>query len=304
MLAMGGQRLAMISAETSEFQLLDDSGRKCTAQPFKKTYGNMAISANGNIFAAVLDDRTGVEIWDAESDKFLPLYSLPPFTRNDPSIHVCSIGLSANGERLIIGLTNSTAMVWESRTGRLLKELKREEIDLRSRTGVAISRDGEQFAWTRLDKEKNVSVYTEKMHLAVPDKLQSYMNPPPELAFSPNGKRLAAVGFWLGAFWDVTTGTCLMTFNHADWPIWVLDTSFINFDFTVGTDLPEHKECEDYLTKYYVSPDGAWVMRNREKLLWILPEYRPRGAVVSGSKIVIERISGPPFVMQLLDDEL
>ncbi|KAL6693367.1 WD40-repeat-containing domain protein [Trichoderma pleuroticola] len=303
MLAMGGQRLAMISAETSEFQLLDDdSGRKCAAQPFKKTYGNMAISANGNIFAAVLDDRTGVEIWDAESDKFLPLYSFPPFTRNDPSI--CSIALSANGERLIIGLTNSTAKVWESRTGRLLKELKGEEIDSTSRTGVAISRDGEQFAWTRLDKEKNVSVYTEKMHLAVPDKLQPYMNPSPELAFSPNGKRLAAVGFWRGAFWDVTTGTCLMTFNHADWLIWVLDTSFINFDFTVGTDLPEHKECEDYLTKDYVSPDGFWVMRNREKLLWILPEYRPRGAVVSGSKIVIERISGPPFVMQLLDDEL
>ncbi|PKK43451.1 hypothetical protein CI102_12352 [Trichoderma harzianum] len=202
-MATGGQRLATISAETSGIQLLDDSGRECITQPFKKAYNNIAISANGSIFAAVSRDRTGIEIWDAESEKFL--LSQTSVSESDL---ISSIALSANGERFIIGLKNGTAEVWESRTGRLLKELKQGRIHSQGLARVAISCDGEQFAWTR---------------------------------------------------------------------------------------------CGD---GYYISPDGAWIMRNREKLLWILPEYRPRDAIVSGSKFAIERASGPPIVIKLSDEGL
>ncbi|KAF3067523.1 hypothetical protein CFAM422_008521 [Trichoderma lentiforme] len=293
----GGERLAMISGETSEIQLLNDSGSKCIAQPFKKAYNNLAISANGSIFAAVSDDRARIEIWDAESEKFLPSHTGTFAT-------IYSIALSANGERIIIGLEDSIAEVWESRTGRLLKELKQKHIYLGGRIDVAISCDGEQFAWTGADDYHNTHFYTEKLHLTVPDEFQHYLNGAPKLAFSPNGKRLAAVGYWQGAFWDVATGTCLRTFHQADMWSWSLDTSFINFDFTADVDSPEYKECEDYLTDYYITPDGAWIVRNREKLLWILPEYRPRAAILFGSKIVIERASGPPFVINILDEDL
>ncbi|KAH0523104.1 hypothetical protein TsFJ059_008155 [Trichoderma semiorbis] len=61
---------------------------------------------------------------------------------------------------------------------------------------------------------------------------------------------------------------------------------------------------KDCLRKYYISPDGAWIMRNHEKLLWILPEYRPKAAIASGSKIAIERVSGPPFVIKISDEDL
>lgn len=302
MMFKGGQRLGMISAETSEIQLLDDSGSKCITQPFEKAYNNMAISANGSIFAAVSDDRTRVEIWDAESETFLPSHKVPHFSPNDPSI--CSIALSANGERFIIGLTTSRAEVWESRTGRLLKELQQEQIYWCLRTDIAISFDGEQFAWTGHDNDFNTHFYTEKLRLTVPDEFQHCLNSAPELAFSPNGKRLAAVNYWRGAFWDVATGACLKTFNQTYLPSFSLDTSFINFDFAADVDSPEYKECKDYLTDYYISPDGAWIMRHHEKLPWLLPEYRPRQAIAFGSKLVIERASGPPFIIELSDEGL
>lgn len=287
----------MISSLTTEIQLLDDSGSKCIAQPFKRAYKNIAISANGSIFAAVTKDRMGIEIWDAESEKFLP-------SRTGASGAIYSIALSATGERFIIGLDDSTAEVWESRTGRLLKRLKQERIYYKDCTDIAISCDGEQFAWTGHDDDRNTHFYTEKSHLIVPDEFQHYLNSGSKLAFSPNGKRLVAVRNWRGAFWDVATGTCLRRFNHADRSTWLLDTSFINFDFSIAVDSQEYKECEDYLAKYYITPDGAWIMRHGEKLLWILPEYRPKDAIAFGSKIVIQRASGPPFIIELLDEGL
>ncbi|KAK4076939.1 uncharacterized protein Triagg1_3906 [Trichoderma aggressivum f. europaeum] len=295
----GGQRLAMISTGTSRIQLLDDSGNKCITQPFKKAYSKIAISANGSIFAAVSDDRKRIEIWDAESEKFLPSCNLP-LDPNHPSI--CSIALSANGQRFIIGLTTLRVEVWESRTGRLLKELQQEQIYRCLPTDVAISSDGEQFAWTGHDDDYSMRFYTEKLHLTLPDEF--YFIPTPELAFSPNGKRLAAVRSWRGAFWDVATGACLRTFNQAYPPSWSLDTSFINFDFTMGVELPESKNWKDCLTKYHISPDGAWIMRNREKLLWILPEYRPKQVFAFGSKLVIGRASGLPFAIKISDEDL
>ncbi|KAJ4857850.1 WD domain, g-beta repeat domain-containing protein [Trichoderma breve] len=210
------QRLAMISAETSEIQLLDDSGSKWVAQPFKNAYANVAISANGNIFGAVLDDRTGIEIWDSESGNLLPAH-------NRSSLYIRSIAFSANGDEM----------------------------------------------------KHNPDVYTEEFHLSVPHELQHYF---------AGGKE------------------CLFE-NERLWH-WPLNTSFINFDFAVGTDLPEPKPWEDCLAKYYISLDGVWIMRHREKLLWILPEYRPKGAITSGSKIAIERVSGHPYVIELLDEDL
>ncbi|KAK0757130.1 hypothetical protein N5P37_010659 [Trichoderma harzianum] len=298
-MATGGQRLATISAETSGIQLLDDSGRECITQPFKKAYNNIAISANGSIFAAVSRDRTGIEIWDAESEKFL--LSQTSVSESDL---ISSIALSANGERFIIGLKNGTAEVWESRTGRLLKELKQGRIHSQGLARVAISCDGEQFAWTRCGDGVKRSFYTEKLHLSIPRECQDQFKWRIRLAFSPNGKRLAAVSDWRGAFWDVATGTCLRAFKHAYTSTWLLDTSFINFDFSTAVKSQEFKKCKDYLTEYYISPDGAWIMRNREKLLWILPEYRPRDAIVSGSKFAIERASGPPIVIKLSDEGL
>ncbi|KAL7956799.1 hypothetical protein V8C34DRAFT_325818 [Trichoderma compactum] len=296
-MATGGQRLATISAKTSGIQLLDDSGSKCDTQPFEKDYNHIAISANGNIFAAVSDDGRDIEIWDAESKKLLPLHS-------DASGSICSIALSGNGERFMIGLTNSTAEVWESRTGRRLKRFGHQRGRLYSPTDIAISCDGEQFVWAGYDGEVNKSLYTEKLRLTVPHEFQRSLNRAPRLAFSPNGKRLAAVRDWKGAFWDVAAGTCLRTFSHADMASWSLDTSFINFDFTADVELAKSKDWKDCLTKYHITPDGAWIMRNREKLLWILPEYRPKDAIVSGSAIAIERVSGPPFVIGFSDEDL
>lgn len=323
-MATGGQRLATISAETSGIQIWDDTGNKCIAQPFRGAYDNIAISANGSIFAAVSYDKSDVEIWDAESEKFLPSHT-------GASSSICSIALSANGERFIIGLSDSAAEVWESHTGRLLKQLKHEQ-NLHLNINVAISCDGQQFAWTALDNHDKTSVYTERLRLRFPGEFQSVLNISQKIAFSENGKRLTSVSAGVaGAVWDVATGTCLRTFDQTNRWTWSLNTSFVNFDITVDVDSPEYTEYEDYLTeydispdgvwlvrnheklvkswkdcltKYYISPDGAWIMRDHEKLLWILPEYRPKAAIVSGSKIAIERVSGTPFVIKISDEDL
>ncbi|KAL7907086.1 hypothetical protein GGI35DRAFT_487487 [Trichoderma velutinum] len=306
-MVMGGQRLATLIGKTLKIQLLDDSRSKCITKSFKEDPGLIAISANGNILAVALYARSRIELWDAESGNYmyLPGHYYPS---------TWSIALSANGERLIVGM-GYKVKVWESRTGRLLKEWKSRQLRRYYSIKTAISFDGEQIAWTESEARKDeIRIYIGNLRAGTdtPREFRSTFDSE-HICFSQNGKRLATVDSrWEGAIWDVATGACLREFNRgytSPIPTWNLTPSFINFDFTVDIESPgcnegAYERWEDYLTKYHISLDGAWVMRNREKLLWILPEYRPGSATISGSNIAIARVSGHPFVIGLSDEGL
>lgn len=314
-MAMDDERFATLSLGSGNLQVWDHFGSKCITQPLKKKYCQVAISANGGIVAAVLKDKdgdgTGVEIWDVESGDLSTVHS-----RN---YRIRSIALSANGERFIIGFFQGMVEIWESRTGQLLQERQDKQSRWMSSTGTAIfsaetvlspaktaiSSDGEQIAWTR-ESSMPERIHTENLDTGALREFQFDNHRVHSLAFSQNGKRLAAISWkWEGAIWDVATGVCLRKFRRGaeqPKPMWDLDTSFLNLDFTEAVDSPVLEESENCLTKYYISPDGAWVMKHGKKLLWILPEYRPGNAAASGSNIAIARASGRPFVIGFSDD--
>jgi hypothetical protein len=170
---------------------------------------------------------------------------------------------------------------------------------------VAISPDGEQFVWAYGNNHNESGIYIAALNSDWPRRLNCSQNVR-RISFSQNGERVAAVSWnWSGAVWDSATRVCLRNFNsQLAYPnsSWQLNSSFINFDFITIADSPEERPLVDCLTKYHISPDGAWIMMHTKKLLWLPPEYRPSDAVASRSNIAIGRKSGLPFVIRLSYD--
>ncbi|UKZ81756.1 hypothetical protein TrVFT333_009529 [Trichoderma virens FT-333] len=305
-MAMNGQRLATISSNGYTYQLWDDFGSKRIENAFEVKCSNMAISSNGSILAAALWDESGFQVWDVDASNNL-LTINRHFSGNFP------MALSADGERLITGSRDGRVEVWKCRTGQLLKEVQHQEQSATNYDDyysikpieVAISLDGEHVAWMHESRLSGVDcIWTQNLGSDAPLKL--FHHRVKTLAFSQNAGRLAAISpNWSGAIWDLASGACLRRFNydlsHPD-PIWRLNPTFINFNFTTIADLPEERPLVDCLTKYHISPDGVWIMRHAEKLLWLPPEYRLFDAAISGPNIAIGRKAGRPFVIGLSDD--
>lgn len=173
----------------------------------------------------------------------------------------------------------------------------------------AISLDGEQVAWTGgSTMDEKARIHTANLCTGARRELLMHSYHVDGLASSQNGERLVAVGWtWHAAIWDVVTGVCLREFRHGNEqvaPMWNLNTSFINFDFTRATNSSASGKWEGHLARYYISRNGIWVMRHGKRLLWIPPEYRPKDAAASGSNIAVARASGRPYVIGFSDDDL
>jgi WD40 repeat protein len=315
-MAIDGQRLVTLSSIPGNVQVWDKFRNKCIKLKLKNKYVAVTFSANGGTIAAVLESEPDytVEIWDMGLNHFSTIHY-------DLSTSGCSISLSANGKRLIAGLNNGIIEVRESRTGHLMKvqqcELARAFIKSPTITSTmfsAISLDGEQIAWRYESTHERTKIFTNNV---CTDILREFQCPEDmfslwRLAFSQNGKRLAAVTRGRrGAIWDVVTGVCLRTWDlyYEIERIWkygvrIPNSNFINLDFTTTADLPEFENRDDRLTKYRISSDGVWVIRYNKKLLWIPPDYRPNDAAAAGSKIAFGRESGHPYVIGFSDDGL
>ncbi|PTB63658.1 hypothetical protein BBK36DRAFT_1179956, partial [Trichoderma citrinoviride] len=132
-IAMDGRRFVTSDAFASEYKLWDDYGKKCVTVPFP-TDNRSIICAEGNISGAF--NHAHLELQDVETGRSLP-------TPLHDYKHINSIALSANGERLVIASEDGRIGLWESRTGKLLKEMRRRE-DLSRWFPVVISADGDQ----------------------------------------------------------------------------------------------------------------------------------------------------------------
>lgn len=323
-IAMGGQRLlTKLDSSEPEYQIFDSFGNKRILNPSAKRCYQVTISTNGSILAmdceGPIDCEGGsLEIWEVKSGNQL-------LFRQDFIDDIWSIALSANGERCIIGFLYEGVEVRESRKGQLLKAWHAGIRYGRGGKFTAISPDGERMAWAGLTPREERRIYIEDLHTDTDTpRVFPFLTNVEHLQFSENGKRLVAISRpWKGAIWDAATGACLRTFAILDAfaPVWSLNPNFVDFHFNVdmqyndravniseklkwSCEMWKSKDWADCLTKYHISPDGAWIMRHREKLLWILPEYRPTAATVSGSNIAIGRVSGPPFVIGFSDEDL
>ncbi|PTB72126.1 hypothetical protein M440DRAFT_1099538 [Trichoderma longibrachiatum ATCC 18648] len=297
--AMDGQRFVTgpFGLRSKTYHLWDNYGEKCIALPLEHNI-YAVISANGNVFAAF--SFTDVKLWDVESGSHRP--------EIDGHCHISgsmilSAALSANGDRLVTGSLDGRVGLWETRTGRLLRESQRKRDKC---PAVAISSDGEQVA-SSADFDIWVEDASGERFSGRDESSWQFVE---SLTFSPNGDRLASVtDKSVTTIWDLTTGARLRTFECDGLRLkpdfsWMLDRSFIDFDFAIATDLPENLPWHECLTKHYINNEGDWVMKHSQKLLWLPPEYRPKAAAAARSNIVIVRALGRPYLIGLSDDGL
>ncbi|KAH7066697.1 hypothetical protein BKA63DRAFT_126038 [Paraphoma chrysanthemicola] len=131
---------------------------------------------------------------------------------------------------------------------------------------------------------------------------RSYVN---SVAFSHDSTRLASASDDRTVkIWDASNGACLQTLGTGK------SLSSISFDSTgscLYTDLgpivigasPTSSATEQQRSQYQggaVSPDGAWITYDSEKLLWLSSEYRPSCSAVSRKTIGIGVGSGRVWI--------
>ena len=139
-------------------------------------HGYLAFDANGNALVATQD--TGATIWDSSTGKVSRLIE-----SNGSGRHV---GFSPDGERLAMCVENHLK-VWDVASGREILVLGEPHV---SPAGTfAFSPDGSKLAWI-YDGQINVSDTTSKRTLLT---LPGFAGRRTALAFSPNGKLLAAL---------------------------------------------------------------------------------------------------------------
>ena len=132
--------------------------------------------------------------------------------------------------------------------------------------------------------------------------LEGHSDPATSVVFSPDGTRLVSAShkdtasLWPSdsetvKLWDAATGQCLTTLDigrilytlyfdttgtrlHTNIGTILLDPSLTSDPMSTTTSIsiqpqqPRYAGCS-------ISRDGAWIMWNSEKLLWLPPEYRP-----------------------------
>ena len=165
---------------------------------------SLALSPDGRVFATRSrfdqEGREGpfINLWDAATGELRPSLEYPEeYTADDPGL-----AFSHDGKVLVSGHTNRTIRLWDLETGqaRTIEEPDGQAYDIR---GVAISTDGTRVASACSDKKVRLwDVRAGRVVHTFPRFGEGLVA---SVAFSPDGRYLAA-GSWDGAgLWDLTT---------------------------------------------------------------------------------------------------
>jgi WD40 repeat protein len=160
--------------------------------------GGMAFSADGRRLASGSLDRT-IRIWDLTTDKVMHVlkgHAEPPI----------SLAFTADGKQLTSVSFEGTMLHWDANTGELVRA-RPKHIGPVLTTGfnVAFRPDGQRLASTPDDMTVKVwDVTTGQEQWKIPAKIGS--PPPLTLAYSADGRRLAAAARGIIKVWDAATG--------------------------------------------------------------------------------------------------
>ncbi|RSL76873.1 hypothetical protein CEP51_009562 [Fusarium floridanum] len=163
---------------------------------------------------------------------------------------------------------------------------------------VALSPDGERVLFVK----ENIEIVT--TNISTDECWTTDFRDVSVAGFSSDGRHvIAGRRRWAGKIWDSKTGQFLREWS---------DLGFLTHDcckfqpsfFRVEAALSEPASSlfprgEDHMSRYHVSQDGRWLVRDGEKVLWLPLEYAASCAATKGSMIVIGSRRGRVIVIGL-----
>jgi WD40 repeat protein len=152
----------------------------------------LAVSPDGSVVATGSQDRTA-RLWDAKTGKLLHVLG-------GHGLYVESVDFSPDGERVATGSFRE-ARLWETKTGKLVAYLH-------GSVAVAFSPDGKVLAGST--PNKTIALWDGRTG-ALLRELPASQGWVRNVAFSPDGSRLAAAGYDSVRLWDTKTDAVVMS---------------------------------------------------------------------------------------------
>jgi WD40 repeat protein/serine/threonine protein kinase len=206
-----GKRLASASGDFTVKVWDAQAGQELfTLKGHANVVNSVAYSPDGKRLASASWDKT-VKVWDAQTGQ--ELLSFKGHTDL-----VTSVSFSPDGKRLASASTDKTVKVWDAQADQKPLILKKTDTSVRR---VTFSPDGKRLASASEDNTVKVwdtqtgqELFTLKGGSLLVDSINGgpQGSDEPDIAFSPDGKRLACGG-QPGKVWDAQTGKELFTFS-------------------------------------------------------------------------------------------
>jgi WD40 repeat protein len=176
---------------------------------------SLAFSPDGRTLAA--GNLWGnLQLWDVATGRCLRFFALPEAVPNAPPTgSVDALAFSADGKTLITGTRDRKVRIWDAATGKLLRTVAEQEGVTRR---FALSPDGRTLATAG-----KVGEAVRLWDTATGTGIRALQGEKvADLAFSPDGKKLAGGNAKAIRVWDVSTGKVLLDLKgHMDWVLTV-----------------------------------------------------------------------------------
>ncbi|KAL4914793.1 WD40-repeat-containing domain protein [Aspergillus aurantiobrunneus] len=224
---------------------------------------NVVFPPNSLVFVSVMDNGT-MQLWEAVSMKRMRVL-------RGHKDGIRSVDISANGQIRASASDDSTVRVWDAATGACRYAVKgRGKV-----RAIACAPDGQTLVAATQDEkvhfwDTGIKTWT---HAIDPD-----IEPARRLAFSPDGRTIAIASKHDSiAVHDVSSGTCQEAFTAC-----VQDIRFSPGGRSLVTDKglvqlamsPQLRKTEPSKGFRAFSVESGWVTFNKQRIIWLPPEYR------------------------------